>query len=44
MKSTGDNEIEVVSTASTTKCYLYGSETGMSYGVYAIGAAVRGHV
>jgi hypothetical protein len=28
MKSTGDNEIECSSTASTTKCYLYGSQTG----------------
>jgi hypothetical protein len=37
MKSSGDNEIEVVSTATTTKCYLYGSETGESYGVYDIG-------
>lgn len=43
MKSTGDNEIEVASTASTTKCYIYGSKTGESYGVYDMGAAVKGH-
>jgi hypothetical protein len=43
MKSTGDNEIEVASTASTTKCYIYGSMTGESYGVYFVGAAIRGH-
>jgi len=44
MKSTGDNEVEVSSTASTTKCYLYGSATGQSYGVTDVGAAVRGNI
>jgi len=49
MKSTGDNEVEVSSTDSTTKCYLYGSATGQSYGVYDIGGSsgpstVRGNV
>jgi hypothetical protein len=47
MKSTGDNEIEVVSTATTTKCYLYGSLTGESYGVLHVSADnaadIRGH-
>jgi hypothetical protein len=44
MKSTGDNEIEVVSTATTTKCYLYGSKSGESYGIFNVGAAVSGNV
>jgi hypothetical protein len=47
MKSSGDNEVEVVSTATTTKCYLYGSKTGESYGVLAVSADdaadIRGH-
>lgn len=43
MKSTGDNEVEVSSTDSTTKCYLYGSATGQSYGVTVVGAAKKGN-
>lgn len=43
MKSTGDNEVEVSSTASTTKCYLYGSATGQSYGVTVVGDTKKGN-
>jgi len=44
MKSTGDNEVECASTASTTKCYLYGSASGESYGIFNVGAAVSGNI